>query len=149
MPAATPKTKAELVALVDTYLPETGFPNIRAAELVDLNTKILDRVDGRILGTGTFLIPNNTGYREQIINFPGGEVYTNQYVVMLTPVGTSFYNQALGGGANAQIAPDSRPYRTSYTIVNRTKFGFTIMMQANSGPTHTRFWWAAFSKVPL
>lgn len=149
MPATTPKTKAELVALVDTYIPDAGvtpYPNVRAAELVDLNTKILDRVDGRILGTGTFVIANFAGYRQQNINFTS-EVYTNQYIVMVTPVGSSIYNQAFAPGT--QTTPGAAPYRATFTIANRTKFGFTILMQANSNATTCRFWWAAFSKTPL
>lgn len=146
MPATTPKTKAELEALVDTYIPATGYPNIRATELVDLNTKILDRVDGRILNTGTFVIANFTGYRQQNITFPS-EVYTNQYIVMLTPVGSSVYNGAFAPGT--QTTPQSYPYRATYTIANRTKFGFTILMQANSSATTCRFWYAVFSKAPL
>lgn len=140
MAAPTPTSKADLLTLVDTYIPTTAAPNIRAAELLDLDTKILDRVDGRILQTGTFARTNLNAYVEQPINLTP-EVYTNQYIVMVTPVGdTNQYGQV---GLN-------RSHAVTFTIANRTKLGFTILLYPHGGNCgNCRFWYAVFSKVPL
>lgn len=140
MAALPPKSKAELLALVDTYIPTTAAPNIRAAELLDLDTKILDRVDGRILKADTFVVANLNVYKEVPIQF-GSEIYTNQYIVMVTPVGDS--NQYGQVGLN-------RSHAVTFTIANRTKLGFTILLFPHGGNCgNCRFWYAVFSKVPL
>lgn len=127
-----PYTKQQLLNLVDTYIPAIGteeFPNIRASEHRDLESKILDRVDGRILKTGTLSITNLNTYTVRTVVF-SPPVYTNKYVVMLTPV-----------------TPPT--HRVSYTITGRTTSQFTILIQPNYGAYNARFWYAVFSKEPL
>jgi hypothetical protein len=136
MPA--PYTKQALLALVDTYIPAPtdpqNFPNIRALEHQDLENKILDRVDGRVLKTGTFSILNFNAYTSRTITF-SPPVYTNKYIVMVTPV---------SGTPNTMAT-----HRATFTITGRTTSQFTILLQPNSGTYNARFWYAVFSKEPL
>lgn len=138
MPA--PYTKQALLALVDTYIPAStdpqNFPNIRALEHQDLENKILDRVDGRIILTGTFSLYFNNSFVNQPISFlPGKPASSSNYVVMVTPVSSN--------------NSTTFAHRTTFTITGRTTTGFNILMVANSGRYYGRFWYAVFSKEPL
>jgi hypothetical protein len=130
---AIPYTKAQLLALANTYITGSNYPNIQASELLDLDTRILDRVDGRVLQTGTFTIANMNGYYEHTI-YISPAAYTSQYIVMVTPLGA---------------APTNYSHRTTFAITNRTTTQFTILMQTNGYVGNARFWYSVFSKVPL
>ena len=132
-----PYTKQQLLDLLDTYIPATGYPNIRASEHQDLETKILDRVDNRILKTGTITVTNLYGYQVKNLTF-APLVSTSNYVVILTPY---------------RFITNTNPYvlsyRTTYTITNRTTAGFTIQLYGN-GPSYTgRFTYIVINKNPL
>ncbi len=138
MPA--PYTKQALLNLIDTYIPAPtdpqNFPNIKAAEHRDLETRILDRVDGRIILTGTFAKLNWSGHANHIIYFPPGKpAYTNNYIVTVTPVSST---------SNVASA-----HRATFTITGRTTTQFGIQILANEGTYNARFWFAVFSKEPL
>lgn len=138
MPA--PYTKQALLDLVDTYIPAStdpqNFPNIRALEHQDLENKILDRVDGRIMLTGTFSLYFDVSFKNQLITFPTGKpASSSNYVVMVTPVSSN--------------NSTTFAHRTTFTITARTTTGFRILMVANSGRYYGRFWYAVFSKEPL
>ena len=118
MPA--PYTKQQLLDLVDTYIPETVAPNIRATEHRDLETKILDRTDARILHTRVITVTNLNGY--QAINITvSPSLYTSNYIVVLTPYTFS-----------SNTNPKILSYRTTYAITNRTQTGFTIQLYGNT-----------------
>lgn len=132
MAAAIPTSKANLLALVDTYIPlSPAAPNIRATEHQDLENKILDRVDGRILLTGAFSIANFNGYTTYTVTF-SPQTYTNNYIVMLTPFTSS--------------------HRAVYSITQRTTSQFKILLYSNPIGTTTynaRFSYVVFSKEQL
>ena len=132
-----PYTKQQLLALLDTYIPATGAPNIRAVEHQDLETKILDRTDGRILKTGTITVTNLNGYTFRNLIF-SPIAPTSNYIVVLTPY---------------RFITNTNPYvlsyRTTYTITNRTTTGFTIQLFGNSGPYTGKFTYIVINKDPL
>lgn len=85
---AVPPTKTAVKALIDLYIPPStgGSPNILATEHKLIETAILDRIDGRILATGEFTLPNATnGYFSKTITF-SPFLSTANYIVSITPV---------------------------------------------------------------
>lgn len=144
---AAPNTKQQLLNLVDTYIPATGTPNIRASEHRDLETKILDRVDARVLATGTITVPNLSGYRFIDIFFSTA-LYTSNYIVVLTPY---FFT----GNGTASI-PKINSYKTTYTITNRTQLFFRVQFFGNTnlafgvqGAYTGKFSYMVINKQPL
>lgn len=144
---ATPNTKQQLLDLVDTYIPASGTPNIRATEIRDLETKILDRVDARVLASGTITVPNLSGYTWRDIFF-STPLYTSNYIVVLTPYFFTY-------NGNATI-PKVNSYRTTYTITNRTQLFFTVQFYGNTniafgvqGAYTGKFSYVVINKQPL
>lgn len=123
---AAPYTKTQLLALVNDYLQDTS-PNIRSSEHIEIETRILDRIDARILQMGQFSKSNPTGYTYQDITFTPTPVYTTNYLVFCTIV--------KGNG-------------TSWAISNKTLTGFRINLYSPNPPPF-KVWYTVFSKDML
>ena len=118
-----PYTKQQLLDLVDTYIPETGTPNIRAVEHRDLETKILDRTDARIIKSGTITLPASTTlFTTHTITF-SPPTYTTNYIVILTP-----YYFTYNGNATT---PKINSPRTTYALTGRSFTQCTLQLYSN------------------
>lgn len=122
MAGPKPKTKAELLALVNDYLQDTS-PNIRSSEHREIETAILDRVDARILQTGQITRANQYGYWYQDITFTT-PTYNTDYLVWCTIV--------QGGNSG-------------WGISNKTVTGFRINV-TNYYTLSINVWYMVFSR---
>jgi len=122
---AAPKTKAEILTLVNDYLAD-GSPNIRSSEHREIETAILDRVDARILYVGDYIKGSTYGYWSQDITFPT-PLYTSNYLVHCVVV---------QGGNSA------------WGISNKTVNGFKLNV-TNFTTLSCRIWYMVFSKDML
>jgi len=126
----TPQTKTQLQTLINNYIAD-GSPNIKKEEHREIETEILNRVDGRILATGTFSHGHNTGFLSFFVTFEDGiQLYTTNYLVHTTPVSPNY--------TTSNLRPFS--HRTSIAISNKTTTGFTAQCrrsyQAGSAVFH-------------
>lgn len=128
---AAPKTKTELTALINSYIADTA-PNIKKEEHKEIELAILDRVDARILATGTFTHTNLSGCRTQNVSF-GKTIYTTNYLVNLTPYDPITTSNNLFS------------YRTSWSITNKTLTGFTAQICRNYLQGSGRFFYVVIN----
>lgn len=126
---AAPKTKTELTALINSYIADTA-PNIKKEEHKEIELAILDRVDARILATGTFQHGNNTNYLTVNVVFPK-VLYTTNYLVNLTPYDPAPYTLY--------------SYRTSWAITNKTTTGFTAQLKRNISEGSATFFYVVIN----
>lgn len=126
---ANPKTKTELNTLINNYIAD-GSPNILAVEHKEIETEILNRVDARVLTTGTFTHVNNTNFLSPFINFTK-PVYTTNYLVNITPYDPAPYTLY--------------SYRTSWAITNKTTTGFTAQLKRNGSQGSGRFFYVVIN----
>jgi hypothetical protein len=125
----TPKTKTELTALIDSYIADTA-PNIKKEEHKEIELAILDRVDARVLTTGTFTHANNPNFLSPFITFTK-TVYTTNYLVNITPYDPAPYTLY--------------SYRTSWAITNKTTTGFTAQLKRNNSQGSGRFFYVVIN----
>jgi len=112
----TPQTKTQLQTLINNYIADAS-PNIKKEEHREIETEILNRVDGRILATGTFTHPNNTFFLSPQVTFEANKVlYTTNYLVHVVAITNSTYPYS---------------HRTSVAIANKTTTGFTAQCKRN------------------
>ena len=121
---ATPKTKTQLNTLITDYIAD-GSPNITFQEHREIELAILDRVDARILATGTFLHPNNPGFLAVTGSF-SKTLYTTNYLVHIVAITNSTYPYS---------------HQTSVAVTNKTTTGFTAQCKRNyrQGPGKFHF----------
>jgi hypothetical protein len=126
---ATPKTKTELTALINSYIADTP-PNIKKEEHKEIELAILDRVDARVLTTGTFTHGNITNFESKTITFTK-TIYTTNYLVNITPFDPPPYTLY--------------SYRTSWAITNKTTTGFTAQLKRNGSQGSGRFFYVVIN----